>query len=527
MDGSFDYVIVGAGSAGCVLANRLTEDGRNTVALIEAGGRDTNPWIHIPIGFAKTMFDPRVNWCYTLEPDPGVNGRSIYYPRGKVLGGSSSINGMVYIRGQQQDYDHWRQLGNEGWGWNDVLPLFRRSENYRGGTDEFHGTGGTLMVSDLPPHELCEAFIAAAEKAGIARNRDFNGATQDGVGYFQVTARNGRRCSAADAFLKPAMARKNLSVITDALVERICFTGRKATGIVYRRADEDHQLQARRLVILCAGAFNTPALLQLSGIGPGPLLTRCAIPVIHDLRGVGEGLQDHLHVKIVHRASRKVSLNDALARPLGKIRMGAQYALFRSGPLTIAAGQVGAFVRTRPELATPDVQFHFLTYSTDNPKEGLHRFSGFTTTVAPLRPESRGWVRIRSRDAGERPAICCNYLSAQHDIDAVMAGFEIVRRIAATAPLRDYIEQENSPGAQLRRGDELLDFIRNNAISLSHAAGTCRMGRDTDSVVDPKLRVHGVDGLMVADASIMPTIVSGNTNAAAIMIGEKAADLIQ
>ena len=399
----FDFIVVGAGSAGCVLANRLSADPDRRVLLLEAGGRDRNPWIHLPIGYYRTIFDPRLGWGYQTEPEPGLNGRRIPWPRGKVLGGSSSINGLVYIRGQKEDFDHWRQLGNAGWSYQDVLPYFKRAEDRQRGADEHHGAGGPLAVADSTPHELCEAYVRAAEELGIPRNPDFNGAEQEGAGYFQLTTRRGFRCSSAAAYLRPARKRPNLTIETGALVLGIELDGRRATGVRYRQNGAPRTARARREIVLAAGAINSPQILQLSGIGPGAHLQAQGIEVTHDLAGVGHNLQDHFQARSVYRCTRPITLNDRVRSPFQKLLMGVEWALFRTGPLTIGAGQGAIFARTRPELASPDVQFHIILFSADRPGQPLHRFPGFTASVCQLRPESRGTVLIKSSDPARPP----------------------------------------------------------------------------------------------------------------------------
>ncbi|MHB1304927.1 MAG: GMC family oxidoreductase [Acidiphilium sp.] len=522
----YDYIVVGAGSAGCALAARLSADPGCRVLLLEAGPRDTNPWIHIPVGYFKTMHNPRTDWCLKTEPDPGLAGRSLAWPRGRVLGGSSSINGLLYIRGQAEDYDHWRQLGCAGWSYEDVLPYFRRAEDQQHGADEFHGAGGPLAVSDMRVRrDICDAYIEAAERNGIPRTRDFNGARQEGAGYFQLTARNGRRCSAAVAYLRPARGRPNLTVVTDALTLRVELEGRRAAGVLYQVGAEARTAIADGEVILCAGAIHSPHLLALSGIGPAAELAAAALPVIHDLPGVGRNLQDHLQARLTYASTRK-TLNDEVNNPLLKLGMGLEYALFRRGPMSMGASQLGIFARVDPAAATPDVQFHIQPLSADEPGKGLHKYSAFTASVCQLRPESRGRLVTMSADPRQAPAIHPNYLATAKDCAITVAGIRLARRLAETPPLRDFIKAELQPGGQLRTDDELLDFARRHATTIYHPVGTCKMGTDAMAVVDARLRVHGIDRLRVADASIMPTLVSGNTNAPAIMIGEKAADMI-
>ena len=522
-----DYVIVGGGSAGCVLANRLTANGKHRVILLEAGGPDRNPWIHIPLGYGRTMFDPRVNWMFETEPEPGLDGRRIKQPRGKVLGGSSSINGLLYVRGQAQDYDRWRELGNPGWGYADVLPYFKKSEDQARGADPWHGTGGPLAVGDLPEaHPVAEAFIAAGISAGIPYTRDFNGEQQEGVGYYQATARRGLRCSARVAFLRPAKRRPNLRVITGAHATRILFDGLRASGVAYRIGTEERQALAAREVVLAAGALQSPQLLQLSGVGPADLLQQYGIAVVADRKQVGANLQDHLQARFILECKHKITLNDDMQSFARMARAGFHYALFRKGPLGWWAGLAGGFARTRPELDRPDVQLLLMPFSTERLDRRLHTFSGFTLSVCQLRPESRGTLRIRSADPLLAPAIQVNYLTDPRDLVTMIAGVKLVRKIIAAPPLAAITACERDPGPQCASDEELSAFIRAKGISVYHPVGTCRMGSDADAVVDPELRVRAVSGLRVVDASVMPTLVSGNTNAAAILIGEKGADMI-
>ncbi|MEX2649363.1 MAG: choline dehydrogenase [Alphaproteobacteria bacterium] len=525
--GSFDFIVVGAGSAGCVLANRLTASGRHRVLLIEAGPEDRNPWIHVPLGYGKLFKHPGVNWLYQSEPEPELDGRRIMQPRGKVLGGSSSINGLIYMRGQREDYDHWRQLGNAGWGYDDVLPYFKRSEDQARGADAFHGTGGPLAVSDQSePHPLCEAFIAAADQAGIPRNDDFNGAVQEGAGYFQTTSRRGRRCSTAVGYLKPARRRPNLTVLTHALGTRVRFDGRRAVGVTWLRGGATEAARASAEVILAGGAFNSPQLLQVSGVGSAELLGAHGIDVVHDAPGVGADLQDHLQVRMIFRCTRRITVNDDMASLAGRLRVGLRYALSRKGPLTVSAGYAGAFFRTDPRLASPDVQIHFLLFSTDRMGEKLHDFSGFTVSVCQLRPESRGSLRIRSADPAEPPAIRPNYLAAETDRRTNVAALKVLRRIMNAPAMTPFLAAEVDPGADVVDDAGLLAHCRARGGTIYHPSGTCRMGPDERAVVDPRLRVKGLGALRVVDGSFMPSLVSGNTNAPIIMIAEKASDLI-
>ncbi len=523
---TFDYIIIGAGSAGCVLANRLSADASKRVLLLEAGGRDLNPWIHIPVGYFKTMHNPGTDWCFKTEPDPGLNGRSIAWPRGKVLGGSSSINGLLYVRGSSDDYDHWRQLGNAGWSYEDVLPYFKRAENQERGGDEYHGTGGPLDVSDTRMRrDLCDRFIDAAVELGIPRNDDINGEQFEGAGYFQLTTRNGRRCSTAVAYLNPAKSRDNLETVVRAHVERIVFEGKRAVGVEYSDRGGRHTARAAGEVLLSAGAIGSPQILQLSGVGPAALLAEHGLGVLHDLPGVGENLQDHLQVRAVYK-STVPTLNNEVNNPLRKLRIGLEYMLFRDGPMTMAASQVVIFARSRPELDIPDIQFHIQPLSADEPGKGLHRYAAFTSSVCQLRPESRGRIAIKSADARVAPAIVPNYLSSERDCRTVIDGMKLSRRLAQTQALAPCVERELLPGDDVVSDEDLLAHARAVAQTIYHPVSTCKMGSDPMSVVDERLRVHGVDGLRVVDASIMPALVSGNTNAPTIMIAEKAADMI-
>jgi choline dehydrogenase len=523
----FDYVIVGAGSAGCVLANRLSADGKNSVLLLEAGPRDTNLWIHVPLGYGRLFKEKTVNWMYQTEPEPGLDGRTVFQPRGKVLGGSSSINGLLYVRGQHEDYDRWRQHGNSGWGYDDVLPYFKKAENQQRGADDFHGVAGPLPVSDLIHIDpLSSAFVAAAAETGLPVNPDFNGASQEGAGFFQTTTRFGRRASTAVAYLRPAKGRNNLHIETGALAQRIVFDGRRAVAVEYRKTGSLRTARARKEILVSSGAYNSPQLLQLSGVGPAELLRRHGLGVVLDAPGVGQDLQDHMQVRVVMRCAERITLNDIVNHPLRRMLAGARYAAFRKGPLTIAAGTSGAFFKSNPRLATPDIQIHFLPFSTDKMGEKLHSFSGFTASVCQLRPESRGSLCIRSADPAAPPVIRINYLATEVDRTANVEGLKRLRKILQAQALSRYVVEEVDPGAKVSTDAELLNFCRQRGTTVYHPTSTCRMGNDALAVVDQRLRVRGIEGLRVVDASVMPDLVSGNTNAPVIMIAEKASDMI-
>jgi choline dehydrogenase len=523
-----DFIVVGAGSAGCVMAARLSEDPATRVVLLEAGGQDDNRWIHIPLGFGKTFADPSVNWCYETEPDPGANGRRIFWPRGKVLGGSSSINGMVYIRGQHEDFDLWRQMGCAGWSATDVLPYFKRAEHQVRGSDPWHSTGGPLVVSDVADkHEIPEAFIRACNDLGYPTNPDFNGASQDGVGYHQTTTANGKRCSTAKGYLHPVMDRPNLRVITGALAQRITFAGRRATGIDFVQDNLPHTARARREVILCGGAINSPQLLLLSGVGPQEQLAAHGIELVKHSPGVGQAMQDHYSAPIKLKCRYPITVNDVMQSNLKKLRTGLEYYLLRRGPMAAISAQVALFARTRPELATPDIKMSISIFSADRPQDGLHPWSGFTIIVYQLRPESRGEIRLKSANPQDPPAMIPNYLATETDRRTITDGLMLGRRILATPHMQHYLAEEFLPGPAVVNDAQMLEHARNCGGTVFHPTSTCKMGIDTMAVVDPELRVIGIDALRVVDASVMPTVVSGNTNAATIMIAEKAADLVR
>jgi choline dehydrogenase len=527
----FDYVIAGAGTAGCVLANRLSADPQIRVLLLEAGGRDDWIWIHIPAGYLYCIGNPRTDWCYRTEPDPGLNGRSILYARGKVLGGCSSINAMLYLRGQARDYDEWARItGDPAWSWNSVLPVFRKSEDYFGGADEAHGAGGEWRVErQRLSWEILEHYREAMVQAGIPRSDDFNRGDNEGCGFFLVNQKRGVRWSTSKAFLRPVMNRPNLSVVTDAHVMRVRMSGRRCDGIEFLRAGEDTFAEARVETILAAGSIGSPQILQLSGIGPAPLLREHGIDVAHELPGVGENLQDHLQLRTISKVRDAVTLNQRFNSPVGKMMMGLEYALFRTGPLTMAPSQLGGFTRSSSEHATPNIEYHVQPLSLDKFGDPLHRFPAFTASVCNLRPTSRGTVRIKSPDPHAAPAIHCRYLSTPEDRKVAADSLRLTRRIAGQPALERYAPEEFLPGAQFQSDDELARVAGNIGTTIFHPVGTCRMGAadDASAVVDTRLRVRGLSGLRVIDASVMPSITSGNTNAPALMIAERGAEMIR
>ncbi|SDD36222.1 GMC family oxidoreductase [Paraburkholderia lycopersici] len=533
LEGEFDYVIVGAGTAGCVLANRLTEDADVSVLLIEAGGKDDYHWIHIPVGYLYCIGNPRTDWLYRTAAEKGLNGRVLAYPRGRVLGGSSSINGMIYMRGQREDYDSWaRETGDSGWSWDSVLPVFRRSEDHHGGASEFHGSGGEWRVEKQRlTWQILESFAKAAQEQGIAATDDFNRGDNSGVGYFEVNQKRGVRWNASKAFLRAAMKRPNLTVVTGALTQRVIFEGKRCVGVEYR-GDVDYVARARCEVVLSAGAVNSPQLLELSGIGDAQRLAQLGIGVVQDLRGVGENLQDHLQLRMAYRVDGVRTLNTASAHWWGKLMIGMQYAFLQSGPMSMAPSQLGAFAKSDPNdpaLTRPDLEYHVQPLSLDRFGEPLHRFNAFTASVCNLRPTSRGSIHAVSADPLQAPAIAPNYLSTDHDLRVAANSLRLTRRIAASAALARYQPHEILPGLAYQSEEELREAAGNVGTTIFHPVGTCRMGRadDPDAVVDARLRVRGVSGLRVVDASVMPAITSGNTNSPTLMIAERAAGMLR
>lgn len=528
--GEFDYVIAGAGSAGCVLANRLSADPNVSVLLLEAGGQDDWIWIHIPVGYLYCIGNPRTDWCYKTEPDPGLNGRTINYARGKVLGGCSSINAMVYMRGQARDYDEWASLGNPGWSWNEVLPIFKRSEDHYAGANELHGAGGEWRVEEQRlSWQILDAFAAAANELGIPRTNDFNRGTNEGTGRFQVNQRRGVRWSTTKAFLRPALHRPNLKVLTGVLARRVLFSERRAVGIEGLIGNEEVTVSSRLETILSLGSIGTPQVLQLSGIGAGSLLQQHGIALLNELRGVGENLHDHLQLRMGFKVKNVLTMNQIANSWLGKIKIGLEYALFRTGPLTMAPSQLGVFTRSDPSHATPNLEYHVQPLSLGKFGEPLHSFPAFTASVCNLRPTSRGHVRIRSNDVRAAPAIMLNYLSTDEDRRIAVDALRLTRKIAAAQALRRYEPEEFMPGPVVQDDAQLVKAAGDIGTTIFHPVSTCKMGprSDRNAVVDARLRVYGIDRLRVVDASIMPSITSGNTNSPTIMIAEKASDMIK
>ena len=533
---TYDFIIVGAGSAGAVLAGRLSEDPNTNVLLLEAGPPNHSLWLHLPIGYSKTMWSDKYNWRFETEPDANMDDRRLYWPRGKTLGGSSSINGLIYIRGQREDYDHWAALGNQGWGYDDVLPYFIRSEGNVRGASPYHGGDGPQKVSDIDDkHELIEAFIEGAEQIGIPRNDDFNGSKQEGAGYYQLITHKGLRCSTADAYLNPARKRHNLQIETNAQVTGLVFSDNKqqVIGVTYLQNGKSHTVHCQAEVLLSAGAVQSPQLLQLSGIGNAELLAAKGIPVVADLPGVGENLQDHLQARLNFECTQPITTNDELNNKFGKLKMAWQWLSNRSGPIAVGMNQGGCFTHAlrdsngNPIAPTPDIQFHVATFSADKAGGEVHPFSGFTFSVCQLRPESRGSIRIRSADPLDIPEIKTNYLATEHDQQTMVAAMRMARKIADAPAMQALVKREYRPGVEAVTDEALLAFCRQFGQTIFHPAGSAKMGSDRMAVVDQRLQVHGIAGLRVVDCSIMPTLVSGNTHAPAVMIAEKAVDLIR
>lgn len=525
---SYDFIVIGAGSAGSIVASRLSENGRFSVLVLEAGGWDLNPWIHIPLGVGKTIANERVNWLYHSEPVPGLMNRRIYMARGKVIGGSGAINGLVHVRGQRQDFDGWLEAGCGGWGWADVLPYFKKSEDHYLGNTALHGKGGPVTVSrSADQSALCDYFIEAGLNYGLERNDDFSGEKQDGVGLYDHTVRHGLRSNSAIGGLRVARRRHNLSIEVKVHVDRILFEGKVAAAVEYRNAKGKRiRVKADREVVLCAGAVNTPKLLMLSGIGPEPHLRDNGIDVICGLGQVGQNLQDHLAARIICKTKDPITLNDELRHWWGKARIGAKFLFQRRGPLTFAAAQAGMFFKSKDDVPRADAQAFLMPFSVTGAGKALHEFSAFTVSVTQSWPTSRGSIELRNIDPDTPPAIQLNLLSTPEDQSFFVAAIRRLREILGTSPMDRIVAQEHQPGESVRTDEQILEFVRNTANTIYHPCGTCRMGSDSESVVDTRLRVRGVEGLRVADASIMPRITSGNINATCLMIGEKAADLI-
>ena len=528
LEGEWDYIIVGGGTAGCVLANRLSQDGSKNVLLLEAGGNDNYHWVHIPVGYLFCIGNPRTDWMMKTANEAGLNGRSLVYPRGKVLGGCSSVNGMIYMRGQARDYDGWRQMGNAGWGWDDILPYFKRSEDHHKGDSDLHGAGGEWKVTTQRLNwEILEAFQEAASEFGYQPVDDFNAGSNEGSGFFEVNQNKGVRWNTTKPFLRPAMKRGNLRVMTHANIERIVLEGKRASGVEFTHSGERIEAKAKHEVLLCAGSINSPKILELSGIGRGQILSHHGIDVVHESKGVGENLQDHLQIRTVYKVKHTRTLNERANSFFGKMAIGLEYALKRSGPMSMAPSQFGLFTKSDPSLETPNLEYHVQPLSTDRLGEPLHPFPAITVSVCNLRPDSVGSSHITTTDSAVQPDIKLNYLSAESDKLVAVESIKQARRIMSAKRLREYEPEEFLPGPQVASHDDILREVGNIATTIFHPVGTCKMGSDANAVVDPSLKVIGLEGLRVVDASIMPKIVSGNTASPVIMIAEKAADMIK